>query len=72
MREVNYIFPSSSEVKNDWSYTSAPLMRLHGVAKDQIYLSALPKIKKRKTDYRCSLAVLVYFGATDCTGGRRT
>jgi hypothetical protein len=30
-REANHSPPSSSEVKNEWSYTSTPPVRLHGV-----------------------------------------
>jgi hypothetical protein len=30
-REVDYSPPSNAEVKNEWSYTSTPPMRLHGV-----------------------------------------
>jgi len=30
-REVDHSPPSSSEVKNAWSYTSTPPIRLHGV-----------------------------------------
>ena len=33
-REVNHSSPSSSEVNNEWSYTSAPPIRLHGVDRD--------------------------------------
>jgi hypothetical protein len=30
-READHSLPSSSEVKNAWSYTSTPPIRLHGV-----------------------------------------
>jgi hypothetical protein len=30
-REANHSPPSSVEVKNEWSYTSTPSIRLHGV-----------------------------------------
>jgi hypothetical protein len=30
-REVNHTPPPSAEVKNGWSYTYTPLIRLHGV-----------------------------------------
>jgi hypothetical protein len=30
-READHSPPSSAEVKNAWSYTSTPLIRLHGV-----------------------------------------
>jgi hypothetical protein len=33
-REINKLFPSRAEVKNEWSYTSAPPAYLHGVNKD--------------------------------------
>jgi hypothetical protein len=29
--EADHLLPSSAEVKNAWSYTSTPLIRLHGV-----------------------------------------
>jgi hypothetical protein len=29
--EADHSLPSSAEVKNDWSYTSTPPIRLHGV-----------------------------------------
>jgi len=29
-RESDYCFPSSAAVKNSWSYTSSPPVRLHG------------------------------------------
>jgi hypothetical protein len=29
-RELEYSFPSSAQVKNEWSYTAAPHIRLHG------------------------------------------
>jgi hypothetical protein len=31
VREGDHSPPSSAEVKNAWSYTSTPLLRLHGV-----------------------------------------
>jgi hypothetical protein len=41
-REVDHSPPSSAEVKNAWSYTSTPPIRLHGVAlssaQGQLYL----------------------------------
>jgi hypothetical protein len=30
-READHSLPSSAEVKNTWSYTSAPLIHLHGM-----------------------------------------
>jgi hypothetical protein len=36
-REVNSLSPSSSEVKNDWSYTSIPPLRLPGVDTDNYF-----------------------------------
>jgi hypothetical protein len=30
-READYSFPSITEIKNAWSYTSTPPIRLHGV-----------------------------------------
>jgi hypothetical protein len=40
--EADHSPPSSAEVKNEWSYTSTPPIRLHGVvlsqAQEQIYL----------------------------------
>jgi hypothetical protein len=32
--EVDYSSPSSAKVKNKWNYTSAPLIWLHGMDKD--------------------------------------
>jgi hypothetical protein len=29
-REIHHSFPSSAEVKNEWNYTAAPHIRLHG------------------------------------------
>jgi hypothetical protein len=41
-READHSPPSSAEVKNAWSYTSTPPIRLHGVvlskAQGQLYL----------------------------------
>jgi hypothetical protein len=41
-READHLLPSSAEVKNTWSYTSTPPIRLHGVvlssAQRQLYL----------------------------------
>jgi hypothetical protein len=34
-READHSFLSSAEVKNAWSYTSAPPIRLHGVVLSQ-------------------------------------
>ena len=33
-REVSHLPPSNVEVKNEWSYTCSPPIRLHGVDKD--------------------------------------
>ena len=33
-REVNYSSLSIAEVKNEWSYTAAPSVRLHGVDRE--------------------------------------
>jgi len=30
-RESDHSPPLSAEIKNEWSYTSTPLLRLHGV-----------------------------------------
>jgi hypothetical protein len=44
-READHLSPSSAEVKNAWSYTSTPPIRLHGVvlssAQGQLYLLPL-------------------------------
>jgi hypothetical protein len=32
--EVDYLFPSNANIRNDWSYISAPCVWLHGVVKD--------------------------------------
>ena len=39
---VNHSPPSSAEVKNEWSYTSAPPVRLHGMDDAFTYLIVLP------------------------------
>jgi len=31
MKLTDYSSPSTAEVKNEWSYTSTPPVRLHGV-----------------------------------------
>ena len=33
-REVDYLTPSNAEFKNEWMYTSTPLIRLHGMGRD--------------------------------------
>jgi hypothetical protein len=33
-REVNYLLPSSAELKYEWSYTSAPPICLYGVGRE--------------------------------------
>jgi hypothetical protein len=33
-REVNHSSPSSAEIKNEWSYTSAPHICLHGMERE--------------------------------------
>jgi hypothetical protein len=35
--EVNHLPPPSAEVKNEWSYTSAPPIRIHGTDRDKYY-----------------------------------
>jgi len=32
---INYLPSSSDEVKNEWSYTSTPSVRIHGVGRDR-------------------------------------
>ena len=34
--EINHSLPSSAEVKNEWSYTSTPPTRLHGLDLDTL------------------------------------
>jgi hypothetical protein len=41
-REDNHISPSTTEVKNEWSYTSTPHICLHGVDRKKLYLLPLP------------------------------
>jgi hypothetical protein len=36
-REVDHLPPASAEVKNGWSYTSTPPIRLHGVVRNTFY-----------------------------------
>jgi hypothetical protein len=41
-REVDHSSPSTGEVKNEWSYTSTPAVRLHIVDKDITFLPIVP------------------------------
>jgi hypothetical protein len=41
-RDVNNPFPFSAMVKNEWSYTSTPSIRIHGVDRD-VYLNLYPQ-----------------------------
>jgi hypothetical protein len=34
-RELHHSHPCTDEVKNEWSYTSTPPVRLHGVDRDK-------------------------------------
>jgi hypothetical protein len=53
--EADHSPPSSAEVKNAWSYTSTPTVRLHGVvlspAQGQLYLLSSPSQQKMKYPY---------------------
>jgi hypothetical protein len=40
-REVDHSLPSSAEVRNEWSYISAPCIRPHGVDWEQFILLTL-------------------------------
>jgi len=40
-REVDPSPPSSDEVKKEWSYTSTPPIRLHGLDRDNFTFSVL-------------------------------
>ena len=40
-RDVNHLPPSTAEVKNEWSYTSAPPICLHGVDEHNFILAFL-------------------------------
>jgi len=40
--DVEHAPPSSAEVKNEWSYTSAPAMCLNGLDKDNFTVCARP------------------------------
>jgi hypothetical protein len=40
-RKVNHSPPSSVEVKNEWSYTFTPPLRLHGLDRDNFTVLAL-------------------------------
>jgi hypothetical protein len=44
--EVDHSFPSSSEVENEWSYTSTPCMRLHGMHRNN---TLSPSVTRRNT-----------------------
>jgi len=37
--EVDHSPASIAEVKNEWSYTTIPLIRFHGLDKDKFYTS---------------------------------
>jgi hypothetical protein len=50
-READHSTPSIVEVKNTWSYTSIPLVSLHGVV--------LSKKKKKSTETSLALPVLI-------------
>ena len=39
--EFNHSPPFSAEVKNEWSYTSSPSTRLHGLKQGNLYLDYL-------------------------------
>ena len=39
--EFNHSPPFSAEVKNEWSYTSTPPTRLHGLKQGNLYLDDL-------------------------------
>ena len=39
--EFNLSSPFSAEVKNEWSYTSTPPTRLHGLKQGNLYLDDL-------------------------------
>jgi hypothetical protein len=41
-REMNQSPPPSAEVKNEWSYTVAPPVRLHGVDKENFTIYFTP------------------------------
>jgi len=36
--KINYLASSSAEVKNEWSYTSTPHLRFHGVVREKFML----------------------------------
>jgi hypothetical protein len=42
--EINHLPPFSAEVKNEWSYTSAPLVCLYGLDRDKFTFKALTGI----------------------------
>jgi hypothetical protein len=44
VREVDYAPPPNTEVKNEWSYTSTPTVRLHGVGRDNFTFMILPPL----------------------------
>jgi hypothetical protein len=41
-RDVNHSSPSSAEFKNEWSYTSALLICLHGLYRDNFTFTFIP------------------------------
>jgi hypothetical protein len=44
-REVNHTPPSSTKVKNEWSYTSIPSVCLRGIDRENVYLLFLTNLK---------------------------
>ena len=56
--QVDHLPPSSAEVKIEWSYTSAPPVRLHGVYRYSVAFLLLSSI--RETEEMVSSIVLGY------------
>jgi hypothetical protein len=53
-READYSPPSSAEVKNVWSYTSTPPIRLHGVVLHTVSVLELPATVRNPTTSQAS------------------
>jgi len=45
-REVYHSLPSNAKVKNEWSYTSAPPIRLHKVIRDKFIFTVIQNIPR--------------------------
>jgi hypothetical protein len=54
-RELNHSLPSNTEVKNDWSHTSALLVCVHSLAGTTKFLGSFAKLRKATTTFVMSV-----------------